>query len=102
MFHIQGDNTQMIKSVETKGNNPGNHDNLLLPQGDKQNLGGYENETLELHDYVNLQECHEMMNMLPLTEFQPQQQTDNNTLSRNDKSSAVHQNGVYCNSCKKR
>ena len=66
----------------------------------------YANDTeLELHDYVNLQECHEMMNMhhtlfdLKVSESNLHQQVGDNTSQNNVP--PIYQNGVYCNNCKK-
>ena len=68
--------------------------------------GGYENENeLELHDYVNLQECQEMMNSMQQSLFAPHgsepnfQKLDN--LSHND-NPAIYQNELYCNNCNKK
>ena len=68
--------------------------------------GGYENENeLELHDYVNLQECQEMMNSMQQSLFAPHgsepnfQKLDN--LSHND-NPANYQNELYCNNCNKK
>ena len=68
------------------------------------NTRSLENEELELHDYVNLQECHEMM--------QHQQQLLNGnhpdfTRILTDSSTSkpmptLSQYGQYCSSCKNR
>ena len=77
-----------------------------LPDNELKAQEVYANETeLELHDYVNLQECHEMMNMhqtlfdLKVPEPNQHQQVGDNTSQNNVP--PIYQNGIYCNNCKK-
>ena len=60
---------------------------------------------LELHDYVNLQECHDMMNGLHSTNFDPNTSasvSQNHTIVNDSQraASSFYENGVYCLNCK--
>ena len=60
---------------------------------------------LELHDYVNLQECHDMMNGLHSSNFDPNTSasvSQNNTTVNDSQrvAASFYENGVYCLNCK--
>ena len=60
---------------------------------------------LELHDYVNLQECHDMMNGLHSTNFDPSTSasvSQNHTIVNDSQrvAASFYENGVYCLNCK--
>ena len=82
-------------------------DQMIIPGNEFSGVDECANETqLELHDYVNLQECHEMMNMhqtlfdyeLSNPSQHGQKQTENNI--SNNGAPSVFPNGPFCNSCK--
>ena len=60
---------------------------------------------LELHDYVNLQQCHDMMNGLYSTNFDPNTSasvSQNHTIVNDSPhvATSFYENGVYCLNCK--
>ena len=82
---------------------------VALHPAELQNLDEYGNEIeLELHDYVNLQECQEMMNGLHSSAFDPNvAESNTRQLLQKDSSdkfqtgaSSLYQNGVYCTNCR--
>ena len=92
------------KNIETQS------EDQHLQNPELNNVDEYGNEIeLELHDYVNLQECHEMMNELHSSCFDPNltasnihpfSQKDNDKDNSQHGASAFYQNGVYCFNCK--
>ena len=102
MFISKGDNEQTRNRNDNQ-----TMDQMIIPENEFLCVDECENETqLELHDYVNLQECHDMMNMhqtlfdytLSNPSQQGQKQIENN-ITKNDASSVLP-SGPFCNSCK--
>ena len=106
MFIVIGDHSQTLNRFDTRKDNS-TKEQILIPQNEFSRLDECENETeLELHDYVNLQECHEMMNMhQPLFDpkfAKPNHQGElplDNHVTTNE-TSPFFQNEIFCNSCK--
>ena len=82
---------------------------VTLHPAELQNLDEFGNEIeLELHDYVNLQECQEMMNGLHSSAFDPNvAESNTHQLSQKDSSEKIqsgaslqYQNGVFCMNCR--
>ena len=106
MFYSKDDNAQPRNISDTREDNQ-TMVQMLIPENELSAVDEGEDETqLELHDYVNLQECHDMMNMhqtlFDYTLSNPSQQgqkyTENN-ITNNDPS-ANFSSGPFCNSCK--
>ena len=65
-------------------------------------LVGLEHEPLELHDYVNLQECHEMMQMQQQLYDERQSELNHMQIDPVQDSVVAQKNTIYCINCQNR